>query len=51
MIDALATLPPKARVVVVMRYWAAVTSISAATNTAGPPIRVGGYPYAIVIAP
>jgi YVTN family beta-propeller protein len=28
-----------------------VTPINTATNTAGPPIRVGGYPYAVVIAP
>jgi hypothetical protein len=28
-----------------------VTPISTATNTAGPPIKVGGYPYAIVITP
>jgi|ERR1035438_7437927 hypothetical protein len=28
-----------------------VTPISAATDTAGPAIKVGGYPYAIVIAP
>lgn len=28
-----------------------VTPIDTATNTAGPPIKLGGYPYAIVITP
>jgi YVTN family beta-propeller protein len=28
-----------------------VTPIDTATNKAGPPIKVGGYPYAIVITP
>ncbi len=30
---------------------APVTPIDTATNTAGKPIKVGGYPFAIVIVP
>ncbi len=58
-LDALATLPPKTRVVVVMRYWAdlsaypmgTVVPITTATNRAGKPIPVASGPMVIAITP
>lgn len=46
-LDALATLPPRSRAVVVLRYWAdlsveqAAEVLGCSTNTPGTPIRVG----------
>ena len=49
-LNALATLPPKSRAVVVLRYWVDL-SVDQVAAILGRPIKADVNPYAIAITP